>query len=1054
MRLAGLPGDKRAHRNASAQAARPCGDDAHTQSKPTDLTAASPDETPAVGGSVSSDADDTVRANEIHPAMRALLDRHAPGWNFDSALIVLAHPDDETMMVKTISTLFAMGVKVNIVYLTQSNGGTAFTSETDIQRPKFAATGKEALYSEQYGATRIAQSFGFLADLCPDPALLKIHVLSYPDRSPYNSPAERSVRYSHIADWNRERIVEFIAGIIAEEKPAVAFSLRSEAAVHPGHSESARMLDEAIEKAKESGRDDIREPVRISAIEAGWYEQRHLRETPAALEILSRCTDEERLAIRALLAKWFGQRPAHMPPNDFEQPPGNKPQWNAEVPFEAFEAALGTDPRVIEFFRALLNEPLPVPLAELLAAKLEDEHDGQSASVSTSAGAETDGIDNVTVLAPEIPEHDDPSHERAEGVELLPAATFTSHLGPQSDSAMRALPEQVRLARAGIGTLPHEMTEKQREGLAAFQAPPPYVSDHISLGTRIRALTPEERREGHRFIAGPRRDSAHYVLSTKQMPVDVLGSDGSALTLDVHTRPFASLDSAREHAIRILKSNPDADVAIYRIEGPPRELQTSLRKRRIETELVARAAMVLDDRGTLYQTTVANTLAKYRMAPGEPYGAPPVTGMPQRKIRRAGALALGKIAATATGAYVGMRYGLHMPADTTMETMLETGRAMFGARAGINAAKRIVQIRVMQRLDELASDRERVLTRAAGAVTEVEGVSSSLERADMPALDLLERRTTGVRGLVRGYRRHDRDELAMFAEILRTTPDDVDAFRRLDTLANEGLFASESPVERARRVFWGASYAPSDIAAAGIWLAPQVMLTGFDSIEGTATWLANLATLMFVPVHLSGNGGQRLARSLEVIGNKHNFDPTVPAAGDKLRRFLPGNDERPLWVRKALGELLFYSRKRPDGGRLYKPPFFQRLPEFQMLGATIASVPFAAANALGAAHSIMTGDIASASLQMGMVAADGVFLRGFQLAHQHAHGANHGRGPIVRRGPIAAIRPPVRGAEASPVDITQPHLVADGGLLRRIDPEIVIGAGMITQVGLGLLLMS
>jgi len=89
-----------------------------------------------------------------------------------------------------------------------------------------------------------------------------------------------------------------------------------------------------------------------------------------------------------------------------------------------------------------------------------------------------------------------------------------------------------------------------------------------------------------------------------------------------------------------------------------------------------------------------------------------------------------------------------------------------------------------------------------------------------------------------------------------------------------------------------------------------------------------------------------------------------------------------------------------------------------------------------------------------MVAADGVFLRGFQLAHQHAHGANHGRGPIVRRGPIAAIRPPVRGAEASPVDITQPHLVADGGLLRRIDPELVIGAGMITQVGLGLLLMS
>lgn len=1008
----------------------------------------SPAEASPVPDNGPRDTEGTERVGKIDPAMRALLDRHAPGWNLESALLVLAHPDDETMMVKTIATLLAMGVKLHVVYITQSNGGTAFTTETGIQRPKFAATGKEALYSEQYGATRIAQSFGFLGDLCADPDLLQIDVLSYPDHSPYNAPAERSIRYSDVADWNREHIVEFIARIVAEEQPAVAFSLRSEPAVHVAHSESATLLDEAIEASKRSGREDIVEPVRISAIEAGWYEQRHLRATSAEAEIVSQHTDEERLAIRALLAKWFGRRPAHATPNDFEQPPGNKPQWNAELSFEAFEAAPGSDPRVIEFFRALLNEPLPVSLARILSAKLESEGEGHS----SDKGGSTDRADNVNVLAAQIPEHDRPSRERAEGVEVMPAATFTSHLGPQMDSAMRALPEQVRLARAGLGKLPHEMTDKQREGLAAFQAPPPYVSDHVSFGTRVRALTPQERREGHRFITGPRRDSAHYVLSTKQMPVDVLGSDGSSLMLDLNTRPFASLEGAREHAIRILGSNPDADVAIYRLEGPPRELQASLRKRRIESDLVARAAMVLDDRGTLYPATIANTRAKYRMKPGEQYGAPPVTGMPQHEIRQAGALALGKIAATAAGAYLGMRYGLDLPPDTTMEAMLESGRAMFGARAGINAAKRVVQIRVMQRLDEVAADRERVLQAYEGGIGEADGARASLARVEMPALDSLEKRTTGVRGLVRGYRRHDRDELAMLAEILRMTPTDIDAYRRLDTLANEGLFASESPVERARRVFWGASYAPSDIAAAGIWLAPQVMLTGFDSIEGTATWLANLATLMFVPVHLSGNGGQRLARSLEVAGNKHNLDPTVPADGDKLRRFLPGNDERPQWVQKALGELLVYGRKRPDGGRMYKPPFFQRLPEFQMLGATIASVPFAAANALGAAHSIMTGDIASASVQMGMVAADGVFLRGFQLAHQNAHGANHGRGPIVRRGPIASIRPPLRGAEASPVDITQPHLVRGG--LSGIDPDIVIGAGMAAQVGLGFILPS
>jgi LmbE family N-acetylglucosaminyl deacetylase len=1058
-RLAGLMGGNRARGDARPQASARYKDDARTDAQTLNFKAASSHETPAASGAVSAEPNDTERISTIDPHMQKLLDRHAPGWNFDSALFVLAHPDDESMMLKTIATLLAMGVKVHVVYLTQSNGGTAYTSETGIQRPKFAATGKEALFSTQYGATRIAQSFGLLSSLARRyPDRLKVDVLSYPDRSPYNSPAERSIEYTDVADWNPEHIISFLAQIIAEEKPAIAISTRAksgsthaepeisheERAAHAAHRETPKLLDKAITRVLEAGYDDVPRPVRISAIEVGWIEKRHLAPIASELEIVGNLSDEERLAIRAFLAHWFGKRPPHMPPNDFEQPPGNKPQWDAELPFDKLEAVAGTDPGVIEFFRALLNEPLPVSFAEILTSALE----------RTSVETGDPNPENVTVHDPQIPEHTAPHNERAKGVEVMPAIRFTSHLGPQADSAMQALPQEVQLARLGIGLLPHQMTEKQREGLAAFEAPPAFVSNHVSLGTRIRALKSEERRNGHRFIAGPRRDSVLYVLSTKQMPVDVIGTEGSDLTLDVHTRPFASLESARERAIRLIESNPDADVAIYRIEGPARELHANLKQQCIDRDLVARAAMVLDDKGTLYQTTIANTRAKYRAQPGEAYGAPPVTGMPRRTIRWATARAAGKIVATATGAYMGMRYGLDLPPDTTMEVMLESGRAMFGARAGINATKRVAQIRVMRRLDEVAANRELLLNGERRDAAGIDNADAQLQRAEISVLDTLEKRATGARGIIRGYRRHDRDEIAMLAEMLRTMPEDVDAFRRLDTVASEGLFASDSPIERARRVFWGASYAPSDIAAAGVWLAPQVLLTGFDSIEGTATWLANLATLMFVPVHLSGNGGQRLARSLEVIGNKHNLDPTVPAAGDKLRRFLPGNDERSRWMQKALGELLIYNRIRPDGGRMYKPPFFQRLPEFQMLGAKRASVPFALANALFAAHSIMTGDIASAFVQTGMVAADGVFLRGFKFAHENAHGANHGRGSIVRRGPIAAINPPLRGAEASPVDITQPHLIDRGGVLRRMDPDIVIGAGMAAQVGLGLLLMS
>ena len=1059
-RLAGLVDGNRVRQGSRPQTSTAGSDDVRARGKATRAEAASSsDETPAVSGGVSPDMNDTERVRTIDPHMQALLDRHAPGWECGSALLVFAHPDDESMIVKAVTTLLSMGVAVHLVDITQSNGGTAYTSETGIQRPTYAATGKEALFSEQYGATRIGQTFGLFSALARQyPDRLKVDVLSYPDRSPYNAPAERSITYIDIADWNEEDIINFLAQIIVDEKPAIAISTRAEAgrthgqpgksqeerAVHAAHRQTPKLLDKAIARVMQADHDDVPKPVRLSVVEAGWVEDRHLAEIAPELEIKSHYSDEERLAIRAFLAYWFGKRPPHMPPNDFEQPPGNRPQWNAEVSYELLEAVAGTDPGVIEFLRALFNEPLPISVAQILTSALE----------SISVDTVDPNSENITVHEPQIPEHTAPHHERAEGVAVMPATRFTSHLGPQLDSAMTALPEQVRLARAGIGVLPHQMTAKQREGLAAFEAPPAYVSKYVSLGERIRALRAEERRMGHRFIAGPRRDSVHYVVSTKQMPVDVIGTEGSDLTLDVHTRPFASLESARERAIRLIASNPDADVAIYRIEGPARELHANLKRQRIDRDLVARAAMVLDDNGTLYQTTIANTRAKYRAQPGEEYGAPPITGMPQRTIRWAGARAAGKIAATATGAYMGLRIGLDLPPDTTLEVVRTSGLAMFGARASINAMKRVVQIRAAQRLDEVAANRELLLnpdgTRAAG----IDDSDIELQRAEIAALDTLEERATGVRGIVRGYRRHDRDEIAMLAEMMRTTPEDVDALRRLDTVASEGLFASDSPIERARRVFWGASYAPSDIAAAGVWLAPQVLLTGFGSIEGTATWLANVATLMFVPVHLSGNGGQRLSRSLEVIGNKHNLDPTVPAAGDKLRPFLPGNDERPRWMQKAMGELLIYNRIRPDGGRMYKPPFFQRLPEFQMLGATIASVPFAAANALGAAHSIMTGDIASASVQLGMVAADGAFLRGFQLAHQNAHGANHGRGPIVRQGPIAAINPPLRGAEASPVDITQPHLVDRGGLLRRIDPDLVIGAGMDAQVGLEFILLS
>ncbi len=979
----------------------------------------------------------------VDTRLRTLVDRFVPGWSFKQALFVFAHPDDETMMTKTIATLLARGVQVRVIYLTQSNGGTAFTSRSGIQRPTFAASGKEALFSQRYGALRIAQSIGFLSDLAPDPRQLKVDVLSYPDRSPYNAPAERSIRYSQVADWNAAHIVDFIESAIVEDAPSAVFTLRHERAVHPAHTESVRLVQQALEahRAKRGGS----HPVHLSALETGWYERRYLRPLTKRQRVESRYTDDELPAIRALLAKWFGRDGGHgsdaaVP--ECEQPPGAKRQWDAEVDREVLEAAPDTDRRIVHFFNALLNDSTANDMARATA--------GTGGSTHAGAAGNEMHAPHVTVHQPQIPADASAQRRRAHGVELMPPATATRHVGPQDAKTQAALPGVVRRARVGIGRAPHAMTEAQREGLAALKAPPPDVPEHTAVRERIANLAPARRREGHRFLAGPRRDTVVYLLSANQMPAGASGARGRGLTLDARTRPFASLDIAREYAITLIKAAPQADVAIYRLAGPADELRRALRSGHVDRALIERAAMVLDGQGTLHPVTIANTSAKYRPVAGTVIGRPPVTGMPRRRMRRAAATAFGKIGATAVATYVSTRYGLGLSHEATMETLLQTGRIMFAARAWINASKRVLEIRLARLCEVVGAER----TQRAAALTSGTPTGSPADAVNnTPLLDTLARRTRGLRGIARGYTRRDRAQIALLADVVRHSPDDADAYRLLEGLATGGLFASDSAVERARRAFWGLSYAPSDVAAAGIWLAPEVLFSGIDSVGAAAERVADGAMLMFVPVHLLGNGGPRIARALEKIGRKHHLDPSVPAAGEPLRDFLPGNSDRPRAVRRTLGELLTYARLRPDGGRLHKPALFKRLPEFQMLGAAVASVPFGTANALGAIEAASAGHVGAAALQTAMVAADAAFARGFWHAYENAHGDTHGRGPIVRRGRFAPLSPPVRGARAQPDDITQPHLVAHG-FLRRFEPEFVIATGMGMQVALGLMLGS
>lgn len=976
----------------------------------------------------ASDAGGTT----VHPAVQAMLDRYMPGKSFKKVLLVHAHPDDETIYTKAIETMLKLGIEVHLVCITSSNGGTVFTSRTGVQRPTMAATGKEDLDAARFGELRVAQTVDFLSRLGPNPSLVTIDVLSYPDRSPYNTPAERSIRYEDIADWNSESIVEFLTGVLTDGEYAAAFGLRNEEAVHGAHKRSTAKLEEAISRFVErTGRPA---PIHGAAVEVGYYDPRVLGPIDSARKVEIKLTAKEVEQRREQLQQSFGNAQPHREVEFGEQPPGNQPQWNAERNYELIEVAPGTDAGAVQFLNALFNTRLPDEPRHRRPVSMHGNETGKSRPT-------------VRIHRPDIPGHASSEGRLAIGVPQPPATPQTAHVGP-GDDTLESLPARVRGARYGTGPLqPFETSDHDAEGMAAFRAGPRFVSDHVSLKTRFGALTPKQRREGHRVVGGPRRDTVRYAVSPSQMPHQTIGPNGEDLRLDSSTRVFTTIESAKEYAIELLRRDPDADVSMFRLVAPAKEMRARMRKNAIPSELIERVAMIADVQGNLYHETVANPSAKYRVAPGELYGPPPVTGMPVRYKRVAAATSLGKITGAAVASYLSVRHGLNLSHDETISMMADTGRAMFGARAWVNAQKAVMEIRLARLVDIVGAERgtrlepAQPLASSASLAGERTG-EREMPRAATPALDKLQRRTGGLRGLLRGFTRDDRAEIQLLADTLRAFPEDVDAFQRLNELVGSRMFSPNSVIERARRIFWNLSYPPNLVAGADLLLEPQLLaIDPFGSWQAASTLTAEVATLAFLPVHVLGNGGSQLENALRKEAAKRNWDPTVPADGERLRNFQPGNDGQSKLRRLLRGRDLTHPLIRPDSGRAFKLPLDRRLTEFQMLGASVGAVPFAFANVLAAAGAAASGDVVSALSYSGMVAADGTFAWGFRGAYKDAYASNHGLGNRVHRDArLEPISEPARGAESKPSDITQPLLV------KGVNPQIVVAAGMIPQV--------
>ena len=141
----------------------------------------------------------------------------------------------------------------------------------------------------------------------------------------------------------------------------------------------------------------------------------------------------------------------------------------------------------------------------------------------------------------------------------------------------------------------------------------------------------------------------------------------------------------------------------------------------------------------------------------------------------------------------------------------------------------------------------------------------------------------------------------------------------------------------------------------------------------------------------------------------------------------------------------------PDGTRVQKPPLSLRIKQHAMGGATIAAVPFMAADWARATDAFASGHPVVGLVQVGVGAFDWVLFRAFQQSYVDVRRANHGLGETRRNNRwIDGLNRPLKGAEVDPADITKPRLI-NRGFLKTFAPAIVLAVGMDGRVILGYL---
>lgn len=932
-----------------------------------------------------------------------------PG-NGRKLLAVLPHPDDDSMFAGLLARAFAAGYEVEIIALTGGDSGTQCETKSGVPREIRDATGKEATDPAAYRQIRLAELRNAL-HLYGAPENVKISFLGQPDINPWRYPLFRLIRYGRFAQWQPEAVTKYVFDRISgahlgEGETFVPYdailTTSGDPSGHGAHQEGWLLSTAAVKQLKAENA-DIQAPQVLGIRETGYLPQSLLEPIPTDRVLTLNLSPAE------IARKEYARAKAYQ-----SQPPGHFEYHGNARPFEQFVIEEGSSARAV-LAPLLSGEHTPLLLDPAIS-----NPDG---TLITTADGVRPNVDYVTLEALGRP-------KRVEVIAPPPPRIRPAYEGPQA-SELAGFEARIQEWGEGRGPQIDEVSGAREDQRWYFEkAGPRFRPQRVSLSER-RALRGSD--DGG-FWSGYRHDDVVWVVSPRKPSTNV-GANADLL-LDGDTLPFRSLAGAREHAVQQIKAGLDEGGPkvwyVYRLTAPGRVLAAEIEAGAIKPGTIE-GVLAVREKGALAPETFANRNARYVPKPadgdkpGDVYSEPPPAGLTAKDWVWAGTKTSLIIGLDLAAAYLGVNHftgGNHL---ATIDALVRTGLGMFALRATVNGAKEIAQTRLARRIETVGSDDSR------------------------PGLDEVRGRLSAWQRILHGVTRAQGDQLLLHGAILKANPRDGDAFSALD---DAKTFEPQSPFVKALDVIQALSYGVNDAAGSRVLTnflfnpATNMFELSFSTLTHAGDTVDHYASIAFLPVHPANNASAIWPRFLGGRRSwQDNKNDTIQAEGARWRSYYRGNDgSRLLQLIQGIGDRsgAVTPETLPDGRRVQKPPLSLRIKQHAMGGATIAAVPFMAADWVRAVDAFASGHPVVGLVQVGMGAFDWVFFHAFQQSYVDVRRANR------NNRWIDGLNRPLKGAEVDPVDVTKPRLV-NKGFLKTFAPAIVLAFGMDGRVILGYL---